>query len=256
MKEVEFLKLLACPRCKKKLRVPRTSAYCSVCKKRFYKIKGVWHLLGLTDRPTKESQKIYDLLFQTEFVGPDKYSYQILAALTRGNKAIDIAAGAGLIEKYDKNCISLDFSLNALKQAQKNGAKFLILADAHHLPFVDSAFDVAISAGNLEHFSSPLQALREMARVSKTQCMIIHKYPPIPFAQQLFPLVSKLFSITHQPIEKPFAKQEMHDLMQKARLQIIFEGTWRLPFNYGRPISWLPQIPQFPSAWFVITSKI
>jgi SAM-dependent methyltransferase len=40
-----------------------------------------------------------------------------------------------------------------------------VVGDAHELPFGDNMFDLVVSSDSLEHFHTPLTALREVARV-------------------------------------------------------------------------------------------
>ena len=161
-----------------------------------------------------------------------------------------------MLTSLDPQIVGVDFSFTALNQAKKNGAKHLVLADAHALPFKNNAFELAISAGNLEHFENPQLAVDEMARISKKQLLIVHKYPPIPFAKQLFWVATKLFKINHQPIERPLHMAEVERMCIQSGLRIIFKGVWTLPTNYGRVIPWLPELKFIPSALFIIATKI
>lgn len=43
----------------------------------------------------------------------------------------------------------------------------LCLADAHHLPYADDAFDLVVHVGGINAFSDKRQALREMVRVAR-----------------------------------------------------------------------------------------
>lgn len=45
--------------------------------------------------------------------------------------------------------------------------KNFVLADAHHLPFANHSFTGVVCSHTLEHLQNPLQALKEMNRVSK-----------------------------------------------------------------------------------------
>ncbi|MBI4058002.1 class I SAM-dependent methyltransferase [Candidatus Microgenomates bacterium] len=189
------------------------------------------------------------------FGGPNDGSYEILAAIARGNRTVDIACGEGLLERLAPETVGIEFSLNSLKKAKKNGSKYLVLADAHALPFKDNAFDIAICAGSLEHFPNPQKALKEMARVSRIQVLTVHRYPPIPFASLFFTVVTNVLRLVHQPIEQPLSYQKLENLINKSGLHIVFRGVWTLPINYGRPISWLPEFKNLPSCWFVISIK-
>ena len=248
-------KILACPKCKTLLKVKNEKLYCLRCKIPYAKEDGIWQLLYLKDSQGRKSQKEYDMAHKKYFGGPDDGSYEILSAMARGNETVDIACGEGQIEKLSPETVAVEFSQNALIKAKKNGAKYLVLADAHSLPFADNSFDVSISAGNIEHFQNPQKAINEMARVSRIQVMTVHRHLPIPFGKFLFHLVTNIFNIKHQPLEKPISEGKLVKLVEKAGLHIVFKGVWTLPVNYGKVIPFLPVFEKIPSCYFVISVK-
>jgi len=247
--------ILACPRCNKPIIPKRTIGICVKCKLSFRKTKGIWHFLYVKNKETKASLEKYNIMHQEQFGGPNDGSYEILASFARGNRTVDIACGQGLIERLAPETVGVEFSLNALKKAKANGAKYLVLADAHYLPFKENAFDIAISSGNLEHFINPQKAIEEMARVSKVQVQIVHKYPPVPFAPFFYTLVSRVLKIKHQPIENPIEEKKLLYTIKNAGLSIVYKGVWTLPVNYGRVIKILPELNSIPSSLFVISIK-
>lgn len=197
----------------------------------------------------------YERLHQKGYWGKiSDGSYEILASFARGNRTLDIACGEGWIENLSPETTGMDFSLSALKKAKGNGAKRLVLADAHRLPFKANAFDVAICAGSLEHFTDPQKTLFEMARVSKMQILTVHRKLPFPLGS-LSELASKVLKISHQPIERPISASDLGKMVKNAGLHIVFRGVWTLPVNYGRPIKFLPQFHSLPSCHFVISIK-
>lgn len=256
MNEKILKQLLACPRCKKPLTLKNRTGSCHQCKLVLRNTEGIWHGIDKMSAATRSAQKKYDALFTEGFSGPADGSYEILASFARGGKSIDIACGPGLLERLSPHTVGVDFSLIALKSARKRGARYLVLADTHALPFVDNAFEVAISSGNLEHFSDPQLAISEMARVSKIQILTVHRFPPLPFAKHLYQLFSKIFHVRHQPIEQPFGMRELERMCASVGLHLVFKGVWTLPFNYGRVVKFLPELKIFPSAWFIISVKI
>lgn len=247
--------IFICPRCKTATQPISLKGKCKNCGFAYKNLNGIWDFLYIPEKKTQVSRKEYDLMHKKDFGGPMDGSYKILASIARGNKTVDIACGEGIIEKLAPETVGVEFSLNALKKAKLNGAKHLVLADAHALPFRDDAFDVAISSGNLEHFADPQTTINEMARVSKIQVLTVHRYPPLPFAPLIYDLMTKIFKIIHQPIEKPINQKSLEKMLQKAGLHIVFKGVWTLPFNYGRVIKFLPELNSIPSCSFVISIK-
>ena len=247
-------KVLACPYCLFSLNFESSTARCPNCSRTFENKDGIWRLLKL-QKGTILAQGEYDRSHNQKFARLNDGSYEFFASLAQGNKTIDIACGDGYIEKLSPETIAVNFSLNALKKAKNNGAKYLVLADAHSLPFKDNSFDIAISTGNLEHFINPAKAIAEMARISQIQVVTFHKKIPVLFADLIFDLATKILSIKHQPIEKPLNPNIIEGMFKKAGLHIIFKGDWTLPINYGRPVKFLPALENMPSCSFVISIK-
>jgi SAM-dependent methyltransferase len=81
---------------------------------------------------------------------------------TGGGRALDLGGGSGEL------CGPLTSRgyeyVNADPAASGPGA---VIADAHDLPFQDRTFDLVVSSDSLEHFHTPLKALREVRRVLK-----------------------------------------------------------------------------------------
>lgn len=248
-------KLLVCPKCKTPLTSSLSKGVCPKCAFRFKNLSGIWDFLYLTEDKSKASHDEYNSMHKKKFGGPIDGSYEILASIARGNKSVDIACGEGIIEKFSPKTVGIDFSINALKKAKINGAKYLVHADAHALPFKDNSFDVAISTGNLEHFANPQKAIDEMTRISRVQVLTVHQFPPVPFAPLLFNVATTLLKIKHQPIEKPISQKSVIKMVENADAHVIFKGVWTLPFNYGRVIQFLPEFKTIPSANFIISIK-
>src|SRR3989338_10495727 len=141
MAKIELEKILACPKCKTPLKTKNQRGKCPKCKFPYEKVDGIWHLLYVKDKTTRSSQKQYDDTHLNTLKGPSDGSYEILASFARGKKTVDIACGQGHIEKLAPDTVGVEFSQNALKSARKKGAKHLILADAHNLPFKNNSFD-------------------------------------------------------------------------------------------------------------------
>ncbi|OGD86461.1 hypothetical protein A2Z23_00660 [Candidatus Curtissbacteria bacterium RBG_16_39_7] len=255
MNDLEIAKILACPNCKKKLKVVNDSAKCSQCKTTFSKIDGIWSLITLRNKNVATAAQGYDRLHREPWYKIPDGSYEILASIARGNKTLDIACGQGFIEELSPETVGLDFSFTSLKQARKKGAKHLVWAAAENLPFVDNAFDLSICAGSLEHFTNVQKAILEMARVSKIQVLTVHREFEFPFAPQIRILTTKLLGVKNQPIEKPLRWGELKEMLKKAKLHVIFKGFWTLPVNFGQVLKVLPVFENIPSSFFVITTK-
>lgn len=100
--------------------------------------------------------------------------------LPRGPRCLDIATGlgwaaAGLVKREPfARIVALDYDGTVLPETREylaaHGAgpnTALCRADAKHLPFPDSTFDLVVCLYGLHHFRGYLGALREIARVLK-----------------------------------------------------------------------------------------
>src|SRR3989344_2386142 len=183
MDELNLQKILACPACLKHIKAKHQKK-CKFKDTKFTKLDGIWNFI--TPYKKSKSQILNESKHKEGSWGRvSDGSYEILASIARGNKTLDIACGEGWIENLSPQTVGLDFSLSALKKAKKNGAKYLVRANAEALPFIDDAFDLTISAGSLENIEDPKKAVKEMARVSKIQIMTVHREFDIPLIRML-----------------------------------------------------------------------
>jgi ubiquinone/menaquinone biosynthesis C-methylase UbiE len=96
-------------------------------------------------------------------------------------KVLEVAAGTGMnFQSYPPGCriIAVDISGAMLNTARRRAVAlsvdfFFSLADAEALPFSDERFDTVVSSLSTCTFPNPVNALREMARVSKPEGRIL-----------------------------------------------------------------------------------
>ena len=83
-----------------------------------------------------------------------------------------LEVGAGTLTPENLNhYVALDFSKSAVKDQARKGC-MTILGDVNRLPFRNSSFDTAACYDLLEHLVDPLNAIREMIRVSSRRVVI------------------------------------------------------------------------------------
>jgi len=67
-------------------------------------------------------------------------------AQNNAGKVLDVASGTGIMLEPFEDGVGIDISPSLTREARrKDGSKDFIVADAHHLPFKDEAFEVAVS---------------------------------------------------------------------------------------------------------------
>ncbi|KAF8590755.1 UbiE family methyltransferase [Ramaria rubella] len=103
----------------------------------------------------------------------------LLGALQPNMKILDIGCGPGTITVDfailvpEGNVIGLENASEVLEQARETARKHgvtnvdFVVGDVHALPYPDHFFDVVHAHQVLQHVGDPVQALREMRRVTK-----------------------------------------------------------------------------------------
>lgn len=94
---------------------------------------------------------------------------------------LEVAVGTGMnLTYYPPDCriIAVDVSREMLNIARQRAAKLsmdvsFLLADAEALPFSDKSFDTVVSSVTTCTFPNPVAALREMARVCRTDGRVL-----------------------------------------------------------------------------------
>jgi ubiquinone/menaquinone biosynthesis C-methylase UbiE len=96
-------------------------------------------------------------------------------------KVLEIAVGTGKnLEFYPEGCqiTAVDLSSEMLNVARKRATKLrmdvsVLLADAEALPFSDKCFDTVVSSLSTCTFPNPVAALKEIARVCRTEGQVL-----------------------------------------------------------------------------------
>ncbi len=112
-----------------------------------------------------------------------------LAELLNGtgtNLLLDAGCGEGFVTHYllqNRNGLrvwGLDIDRDALQyHGQQNPKNTLFQGDIYHLPFADNAFPLVMCTEVLEHLEKPVEALREIERVTSQYALI--SVPNEPF---------------------------------------------------------------------------
>lgn len=85
-----------------------------------------------------------------------------------GARVLDVGAGTGAVARAlgsRARVVALDASLPMIEAARRGGIELTVVAALPDLPFLDSSFDVVLSAFVLTHVDDPEAAARAMARV-------------------------------------------------------------------------------------------
>ena len=84
---------------------------------------------------------------------------------------LDAGCGTGFFGAWARargaEVVSIDISVNLVKEARKKGVPRVVAGDVTKLGFADGSFDVVISSECIEHTLSPPAAVREMIRCAQ-----------------------------------------------------------------------------------------
>ncbi len=161
----------------------------------------------------------------------------------QGKRVLEIACGRGgfstVLRSRGAGVCGADFSAAALSIASqkvgRDAAGFLRIglsqADAHDLPFADSAFDCVISCETIEHLTDPPTALREMARVCKPGGMLYLTTPNYLNLMGLYLVYDAILKkdrhyATAQPLDHRWLFPRVRRIIRRSGWKIIeSDGT-------------------------------
>lgn len=214
----------------------------------------------MSDQPItslNELRRSYNRRYKEDpITAPDAEYRWVLSHLrpVSGKTLLDIACGGGHLLMQAKRaglipfgCDIADQALMLARQNVRNAG--VLLCDGEYLPFANDQFDYVTNLGSLEHFLSPEQGIREMARVVKSGGVVA----------VLLPNSYRLYEILHvwrtgyaspqnQELERFASVNEWRDLLQANGLRVIktyavntFQTTWKwrlvrliAPFNLAQ----------------------
>lgn len=135
----------------------------------------------------------------------------ILAALLRNGdrrRILEVGTGfgrlLGTVAELSDEVVAADFDISSLSHlpAPAEGTRTLrVASNVYHLPFVDGAFPCVTMVRLYHHLSSPVLALREIARVLTADGRLLVSYNPKP---SIGTLVNDVQRAIHPSPETPF----------------------------------------------------
>jgi ubiquinone/menaquinone biosynthesis C-methylase UbiE len=147
--------------------------------------------------------------------------------LREGMRILDIATGTGYVAEILNPGIVVctDITIQMLKKAKAKTRGDFLLSDAHHLPFRDEVFDVAISSFALHEMAMPRVVLTEMFRTLKAGGKIV--VMDVVQQEQLLKRIE--FQIFHTLVDMRAANymklEELEDVFQQAN---EFNMQWEM----------------------------
>lgn len=177
----------------------------------------------------------YDIL--NPYLYDESMRGQIVSQLKNGMdlRVLDVGCGTGYttagILKRDKSCevVALDMNPVQLKKAVEKLALekhrvFISRGDADNLPFTDESFDAVISVGAIEYFPDPEKALKEFARVTKSNGTVIVGGPESAWFSK-FALNRVFYTPSAREMERILRKAELKNVSSCLTGVKTFFGT-------------------------------
>lgn len=173
----------------------------------------------------------------------------------QGKRILEVACGRGgfstVLESRGAIVCGADFSAAALRISQQKTSQgnvhssriMFSRADAHHLPFATSAFDLVISCETIEHLTDPPAALEEMARVCKSGGLLYLTTPNYLNLMGLYLIYDEILrkdrqSPMTQPLDHRWLFLKVRRIVARSGWKILkSDGTvHQLPFPGRSPI--------------------
>ena len=120
---------------------------------------------------------------------------KLLGTLGEGDRGLNVGSGES---DLDPRVVNLDSGPHASTNC---------VAHALHLPFQDECFQVVLSQETVEHVPDPFRAVREMARVLKSDGVL---YLQVPFVIGYHPDPEDYWRFTHAGVQRLIEQAGLH----------------------------------------------
>lgn len=154
-------------------------------------------------------------------------AYEVAAAMANGRDVLDVGCntGYGTLGFVDvgRRVVGVDVSPAAIEAAQAtavNGRPEFLTSDGLSLPFPDASFGLVVAFQVLEHIADPLPYLRELARVSAPDGIIVLTTPNA--ATRLYPGMTP-WNRFHV---REYRSDELEDLLRSVFPHVRIRGMF------------------------------
>jgi ubiquinone/menaquinone biosynthesis C-methylase UbiE len=170
--------------------------------------------------------RVADIYDKTRSLPPPvmKKLVSTLSAQLKGcEKILEVGVGTGRIaaplQKAGFNVVGIDISRKMLSKAREKQVQSLFLADACSTPFMDKAFDVAISVHVLHLICDWKKTLKEVCRVTREAMLSLYEAHEDP-VQRAY--VNLLKQHGHEQRKHPGkSEQDLQDLISPAKILYV-----------------------------------
>ncbi len=173
---------------------------------------------------------------------PDpRIAWNIIDALGEAETLVNVGAGAGSYEPFDRQVVAVEPSLTMIRQ-RRPGIAPVVQASALDLPFRDGAFAAALAVLTVHHWPDRSRGLKELARVARDRIVIVTWDPATSgfwLIDDYFPEIGEIDREILPPLEEfrqALGPTEVRPLLVPHDCSDGFLGAyWRRPHEYLDP---------------------
>lgn len=156
-------------------------------------------------------------------------------------RVLDVGCGSGefFYHLASTDIYGIDIAGSAIQTAHNRfNRSYLVVGDAENLPFVNNCFSLVIVSAVTEHVKNPFKAIREAARVLKTDGMLVLDTPNNMNLERTVGTHGHLWQ---------FSIEQIEEMLKHAGLRIVrLEATGRfifyIVFNHASKLFPIPGV--------------
>jgi SAM-dependent methyltransferase len=168
----------------------------------------------------------------------------ILNELRDSGKVVDVGCGEGYVlqRMVSPSLVGVDISETAVRRARLVTDAIIVRADAESMPFSASYFDAAVCSETIEHTLNPVNVLKELARITKSDADIILTIPNEPLINWIKSTIWNigLFNLAFPDVPKRQDDEWHLHSFDLARLKRLCDGIFIIRKVYHIPSRLLP----------------
>ncbi|MBN2009238.1 class I SAM-dependent methyltransferase [candidate division KSB1 bacterium] len=136
----------------------------------------------------------------------------------------------------------LDYSMPAFHiikrlNQQRSSGVYPILADTFKIPVAENTFDIVFHQGLLEHFTNPVELLKENVRVLKKDGLLL---VDVPQRYHIYTVIKHILIFLNKWFagwETEFTIRELESLVEQSGAQVVHRyGDWMRPSLFYRMV--------------------
>jgi len=188
---------------------------------------------------TRQSEKLSEVEF---FRSERKLEELVNFARVSGHECVlEVAAGPGFVAKAFSErvaeVVATDLAPAMMRRAhsiaEDGGAMNVncVVADADHLPFTDSAFDVVVTRYSIHHLPNPPKTLSEFRRVARSSGRVVFEdimAPEDPHKQAYLNMVQRVHDLSHV---KTHTEGELEGML-RASFKVLDKQVYAVGLDY------------------------